>query len=96
MKPFSVSDDIVPLGKFKTNASRVLRQLHESERPVVITQHGKAAAVLVTPEEFDRLHEVARFLEAVGEGLDDSEAGRLIEDEELDIVLDKELGRRKK
>jgi prevent-host-death family protein len=92
MKPFNLSEDILPLGDFKTHASRVLRQLKDSQRPVVITQNGRAAAVLITPEEFDQMRERDRFLAAVREGLADADAGRLIDDEEVGRILDEEFG----
>ena|SRR5215204_1181156 len=95
MKPLQLSEDILPLGEFKTQASRVLRQLRSSGRPVVITQNGRPAAVLISPEDFDELHERARFIAAVNEGLADVEAGRVFEDEEVDRILEKELERLK-
>jgi PHD/YefM family antitoxin component YafN of YafNO toxin-antitoxin module len=50
----------------------------QSQRqPLVITQNGKAAGVLLSPAQFDQLSERARFLAAVDEGLADSEAGRV-------------------
>jgi PHD/YefM family antitoxin component YafN of YafNO toxin-antitoxin module len=39
--------------------------------PVVITQNGKAAAVLFSPADFDELSEQARFAEAVQKGMAD-------------------------
>lgn len=95
MKPLQVSEDILPIAEFKTRASEVVRKLREHRRPVVITQGGKPAAVLLAPEEFDQLASRARFLEAVDEGLADAEAGRVISDEELDAVLDEQLGKPK-
>ncbi len=47
MKPIRIQDDIVPIGEFKTHASRILRQLQQDRRPIVITQRGKATGVLV-------------------------------------------------
>ena len=93
MKSLQVSEDILPIGQFKTQASQVLRKLREAQRPIVITQNGKPTAVLITPEEFDRLHERDRFLEAVREGLADSEAGRVVEDKVLTRELDAALGK---
>ena len=48
--------------------------------------------VPITPEDFDRIQERSRFLDAVREGLADSEAGRLIDDDELGAELDAEFG----
>ena len=52
---FKVTEDIVPIGEFKTHASEFLRRMHNSGRPMVITQNGRAAAVVLTPEDFDEL-----------------------------------------
>ena len=91
-KAFHVSEDILPIGDFKTHAGQVLRRLREDGRPVVITQHGRPAGVLVSPGEYDRLRERERFVEAVHEGLADADAGRVITDEELGARLDDLFG----
>ena len=91
-KAFYVSQDILPIGDFKTHAGRVLRRLRADGRPVVITQHGRPAGVLLSPEEYDRLRQHDRFLEAVHEGLADAEAGRTISDEDLGAGLDELFG----
>ena len=92
MKPFSTVEDIVPLSDFKARASQLFRKLREGQRPLIITQNGKPAAVLITPEEFDRIRERDRFTQAVSTGLADSAAERLIDDEELGAELDAEFG----
>jgi len=92
MKPVQVSQDILPVGELKTHTSRILRRLRDAQRPIVITLNGKPAAVLITPEEFDRLYERERFVEAVGKGLADAEAGRVVDDEVLSAELDAEFG----
>lgn len=92
MKPVLLSEDVLPIGEFKTQASSVLRKLKQSQRPVVITQNGKPAAVLITPEEFDQMRERERFVAAVQEGLADSKAGRVLEDDEVERMLDERFG----
>lgn len=92
MKPVLLSENVLPIGEFKTQASSVLRKLRQSQRPVVITQNGKPAAVLITPEEFDKMHERDRFVVAVQEGLADLEAGRLLDSDEVRRQLDAEFG----
>ena len=92
MRPIQIARDIVPLARFKSQASQIFRQLRDEKRPVVVTQHGQPAAVLITPEAFDRLQEHSRFMSALQEGLADSEAGRLIEDDALAAELDAEFG----
>src|SRR5690349_7778835 len=85
MGAMRVSKDLVPIARFKAKASELVRQLRRRKRPFVITLNGRAAAVVLSPEEFDRLAEDARFVDAVREGLEDSEAGRVIPDDELDL-----------
>ena len=92
MKDLQISEDILPVGEFKTHASKVIRRLQETKRPFVITQNGKPAAVLVTPGEFDRLNEHARFIEALDEGLKDVAGGRMVDDDELTRELDEAFG----
>lgn len=75
MKAVRLSDDIIPIGEFKTHASSIIRRLHEEHRPIVITQRGRAAAVLVTPEDYDRLAERERFVAAVEQRLAESDSG---------------------
>jgi prevent-host-death family protein len=89
MSSICISEDILPLGEFKTHASRVLRGMRQHGRPLVITQNGRPAAVLLMPEEFDRLTERERFVRSVQAGLRDAEAGRTISDEELGRDLDR-------
>lgn len=92
MKPLYLSEDIVPIKDLETQAPRVLEQLRDSHRPVVITQNGRAAAVLISPEDFDRLRERDLFMAAVQEGLADVEAGRLLDTQDVDRELDLEFG----
>ncbi|TVR66616.1 MAG: type II toxin-antitoxin system Phd/YefM family antitoxin [Spirochaetaceae bacterium] len=73
------ASNIVSLARFKARASEVINNLNSSQEPVVITQNGAAAAVLVTPADFDRLVTHAAFMESVQRGLADVEAGRVID-----------------
>lgn len=48
--------------------------------------------MILSPEEFDRLTSQAQFIAAVQEGLDDTEAGRVVSDDELGQRLDARFG----
>ena len=78
-----MSDGIVPLGEFKAQAAKLLKRLSESGQPMVITQNGRPAGVLVSPREFDRIQERQWFLESISAGLADAEAGRVVDTAEL-------------
>lgn len=92
MKPMLISQDVFPLGAFKTQASQVIRQVRETHRPAVITQHGRPTVVLISVEDFDDLTTRSQFMDSVSRGLGDMEAGRMIDDEQLGRELDAEFG----
>ena len=87
MKPINISQNIISLTEFKNKASKMLHKIQSSHRPLVITQNGKAAAVLVSPDDFDLLTEQVRFVDAVQRGLTDVQHGRVLSDEDLDKEL---------
>ncbi|MCK5913999.1 MAG: type II toxin-antitoxin system Phd/YefM family antitoxin [Desulfuromusa sp.] len=80
MKNLSVSDGVIPLGEFKTHAARYLKDL---DGPVVITQNGRPAGVLLSPREYDRIREQQSFLESIAAGMADGQAGRVMDEETL-------------
>jgi len=75
MKIISISKDIEPLSDFRKNAASFLRRLRLEKKPIVLTQHGKSAAVLMDVSEYDRLVEHVQFLEAIIESKKQVEAG---------------------
>ncbi len=83
MRALRISEDIVPVSDFKAQAADLLRRVSETDQPLVITQNGKAAGVLLSPAQFDRLTEASRFVAAVEEGIADADAGRLRDHEEV-------------
>ena len=87
MRPINISQNIVSLSNFKNKASKMLHEIQSSHRPLVITQNGKAAAVLISPSDFDLLTEQVRFVDAVQRGLADVQNGRVLPDEDLDKEL---------
>ncbi|MCM2332511.1 MAG: type II toxin-antitoxin system Phd/YefM family antitoxin [Anaeromyxobacteraceae bacterium] len=83
MRDLKVAEDIVPMAQFKAQAKKWMARLRETGQPLVITQNGRSAGVVLSPEEYDRLTYQQRFLASVTEGLDDLEAGRTVTTEEL-------------
>jgi prevent-host-death family protein len=95
-KPFVGSTlfatNILPLARFKASASEILNGMRNDGRPVVITQNGEAAAVLLRPEEYDRLAYRSSFLSAIEKGYKDSEEGRTVGKAELAAELASRYG----
>ena len=86
MKSISISQDIVSLSDFKNKASKMLHDVLRFHRPLVITQNDKAAAVLLSPSDYDFLTEQARFVDAVQRGLTDVQEEWVIPDQLFFII----------
>ena len=83
MKQLRLSEDVVPIGEFKGQAAAWLRRASSSSQPILITQNGKPAGVLLSPMEYDRIQERLRFVDSIAAGMEDAEAGRAISTSEL-------------
>ena len=79
------SEDVVPLTDMKTNPGKVVRQVAEAHRPVLLTSRGRGVAVVQSLEDFEKTEEERDFMRAVVAGLNDLEEGR-----ELDLAAAKE------
>lgn len=80
-------EDVRPLSEFRANAAAFVEQVQTTQRPIVLTQHGRSAAVLLDVAEYERLAERAEVLEDIrtaeaqvarGEGVEHSEARRQV------------------
>ena len=89
MKTISVSNDIIPVGKFKTRISQWLRNIQNTGQPLIITQNGKPAGVLLSPKEYDELIYRKEFLDSIYRGLTDAEAGKTYSTEEVLAQINK-------
>ena len=97
MKKLSISNDIIPVGEFKTGISKFLKSLKETGHPLVITQNGRPAGVLISPAEYDNLTYKNTFIASVNRGLEDIELGNTFTTEELkkEIALSRTLRNKK-
>ena len=80
MKALKVSQDVVTLAEFKSQAATLLKRVGNSSQPLMITQNGKPAGVLLSPAEYDRIQEqeLIQFTAAVNRGLRDADDGKLL------------------
>jgi len=82
------SQDIVPLSDLKVNPGKVVHQLDETHRPVLLTRRGRGVAVVQSLEDYETEAEEKAFLRGVVEGLMDLEEGREIDLESVKNRLD--------
>jgi prevent-host-death family protein len=96
MKALRVSENFVPVSEFKAQAAEWLRKIGEDGAPLVVTQNGRPAGVLLSPEAFDELTERARFIAAVNEGLADADAGRVSSTADVEKRMAARFSRRRR
>ena len=92
MKNIQVSNDIIPIAKFKTHASSIMEEVKSNHKSVIITKNGEAAGVLISPEDYDKWIERDRLLQSIENGLHDSESGNILSDKESKEALEREFG----
>jgi prevent-host-death family protein len=49
------SRDIRPLTEFRANVAQFVQQVQDTGRPMILTQHGRSAAVLMDVEAYEGL-----------------------------------------
>jgi len=60
--------DIVPVTDLRQDAAAVLARVRKSAQPVVITQRGRAAAIMVSPESYERSEHERQILRLLARG----------------------------
>jgi len=66
-----------------------MEELSVSKKPLLLTQHGKSAAVLLDAEQYQKMLDQITFMQLVTEGLEEYRNNRTLPAEELFASLDK-------
>ncbi len=87
METLDLTTDIQPVTEFRANTSEVLESLKKNRRTIILTQHGRPAAVLESVEEYQRKLEELRFMKGLVAGLRDIESDQVVEGEDFFQIL---------
>ena len=71
-----LDEDVKPLSEFRAHVTSCLSQVRKTRRPVVITHHGKSAAVLLGVSEYEGLMNKMEILEDIRLAEDQLTQGR--------------------
>ena len=82
MRRIKISQDIKPLSEVRTGIANFIKQVHDTKRPVIITQHGKSVAVLLDANEYEAMQEKLELLTDVQISLNQIENGEGINHED--------------
>lgn len=95
-----LAEDVVSLTDFARNTKQHTKELGETGRPRILTQNGKAAAVLLSPQAFEKMARDAeeyRFDEQLREAVERHRAGEPgVSGKEAFAALRKEAEARRK
>jgi prevent-host-death family protein len=71
-----LSEAIKPISYLKSHAAEIINHFEENSTPVIITQNGRAKAVLQDIREYEEMQESITMLKLLLIGKADIEAGR--------------------
>jgi prevent-host-death family protein len=57
MQKLKFDQDIKPLSEVRNGMANFIKQVHETKRPLIITQRGKSAAVLIDVHEYELMQD---------------------------------------
>ena len=77
MATLKPSRDIQSVTEFRANAAQFIEQVQETGEPVILTQHGRSAAVLMNVTAYEDLVEELALLRDVRTAEDQAATGKV-------------------
>jgi prevent-host-death family protein len=76
--------NIIPVSDLRQDAAKILKQLRNNKEPLIITQRGRASAVIISVEAYEKSEHEKEILRLLAKGDREIELG---EGYDLDTVL---------
>ncbi|MEX1212444.1 MAG: type II toxin-antitoxin system Phd/YefM family antitoxin [Balneolaceae bacterium] len=89
----SITKDIEPLSEFRKKSADFVKRLKKEKQPIILTQHGKSAAVLMDVSEYERFTRKMEMLEDLLEAKQQVEQGKTYTMEEAKARIDNHLAK---
>jgi antitoxin YefM len=78
MHKIHLTQDIQPLSEFRAKVGVFIEQVKKTNRPLVITQHGRSTAVLLAVDAYESLIDHLELLRDIKAAQDDVKNGRVL------------------
>jgi len=88
-----IATDIKPVSDFRANAAEMIEQVKTSGRPLVLTQRGESAAVLLDVAVYSELIEEIELLSDVRTAMKQIELGQVLSNSAAKAELRRRFGR---
>lgn len=85
-----LANDVFPLSEFRGKLTECIARTRDTHRPILITQNGKSASVLLSVSDFERLCETVELLDDVHAAEAEIERGETFSTPEVEAYLKKE------
>jgi prevent-host-death family protein len=86
------TEDVRPLSEFRANAAALVNQVRSTRRPLILTQHGRSAAVLLDVRAYEDLVEHAELLRDIQVAETQVAEGKFIEHSNFKKYIYERLG----
>jgi antitoxin YefM len=88
-----LNTDIRPVSEFRANAAELIEHVRSSRRPLVLTQRGHSAAVVLDVAEYERMVDEIDLLSDVRTAIQQIEAGQAISNRDAKAELRRRFSR---
>lgn len=84
MRHINLEDDIKSLSEFRANSANFIKQIKDTKRPLILTQHGKSTAVLVDVAEYQATIEKLELLQEIQTAERQIAEGKILSNEQVE------------
>jgi prevent-host-death family protein len=88
-----LNTDIRPVSEFRANAAELIEHVKNSRRPLVLTQRGHSAAVVLDVAEYERMVDEIDLLSDVRTAIQQIDHGQAVSNREAKAELRKRFSR---
>jgi antitoxin YefM len=86
------TEDVRTLSEFRANTAAFVNQVKETRRPLILTQHGRSAAVLLDVKAYEALIEHAELMHDIEVAEAQIAEGNVIDHDDVKKYLFDRLG----
>ncbi len=86
-----MTNDIKPITYLKSRTADVIKQINETNRPMIITQNGEAKAIIQDPKSYENMRNTISMLKLLSFAEEDIKNGDLLNEEEVFLAVEELL-----
>lgn len=90
----NIENDILPITYLKSRAADLLKQVNETQRPVIITQNGEPRAVLQDPKSYESMRNALGLLKLISQGEEEIRKGKVRPQDDVFSRIEKAIGKK--